>query len=146
VVVTNNGSISAPAAAQLQSVAPAFFMSPSSYVYASVIPGYIPVTASAPAMPGDLVVLWGTGFGPTNPPTAAGTIVTGAPATATLPIVTVGGMQVPVISSVLTTGTVGLYQITIQLPANVPTGTPAIQASINGASTQSGVTLFVGAQ
>ncbi|HUB78086.1 MAG TPA: SBBP repeat-containing protein [Bryobacteraceae bacterium] len=67
-------------------------------------------------------------------------------ATATVPIVTVGGMQVPVISSVMTTGTVGLYQIAIQRPTNVPTGTPAIQASINGASTQSGVTLFVGAQ
>jgi uncharacterized protein (TIGR03437 family) len=146
VVVTNNGQSSAPATAQLQTVAPAFFMSPSYTVYASVIPGYTPVTAVAAAMPGDLVVLWCTGFGPTNPPTPAGRIVAGAPATTTLPVVTVGGMQVPVISSVMTTGTVGLYQITIRLPANVPTGTPAVQASIGGASTQSGVTLFVGAQ
>jgi uncharacterized protein (TIGR03437 family) len=146
VVVTNNGSVSAPATAQLQSVAPAFFMSPSYNVYASVIPGYIPVTANAPAMPGDLVVLWCTGLGPTNPPAPAGTIVVGAPATATLPVVTVGGMQVPAISSVLTAGTVGLYQITIQLPASVPTGAPAVQASIGGAVTQSGVTLFVGRQ
>jgi len=52
---------------------------------------------------------------------------------------------VPVVSSVLTTGTAGLYQITIQLPADVPTGTPAVQASIDGAQTPSGVTLFVGA-
>ena len=146
VVVTNNGSVSAPAKAQLQSVAPALFMTPSYNAIASVIPGYTPVTASAPAMPGDLVVLWGTGFGPTNPPTPAGTIVTGAPATATLPVVTVGGIDVPVISSVLTTGTVGLYQITIRLPNTIPWGTPAIQASIGGAQTQSGVTLFVGAQ
>jgi uncharacterized protein (TIGR03437 family) len=51
-----------------------------------------------------------------------------------------------VVSSVLTTGSAGLYQITIQLPANVPTGTPAVQASIDGVSTQAGVTLFVGAQ
>jgi uncharacterized protein (TIGR03437 family) len=93
-----------------------------------------------------MVVLWCTGFGPTNPPVAAGTIVTVAAATSTLPVVSVGGMQVPVISSVLTSGTAGLYQITIQLPANVPTGTVAVQASIGSAQTQSGVTLFVGAQ
>jgi uncharacterized protein (TIGR03437 family) len=146
VVVTNNGRTSAPATAQLQTAAPAFFMSSRSSVSASVIPGYTPVSASAPAMPGDLVVLWGTGFGPTNPATAAGTVVSNAPATSTLPIVTVGGMQVPVVSSVLTTGTAGLYQITIQLPANVLTGTPAVQASIGGVQTQSGVTIFVGAQ
>jgi uncharacterized protein (TIGR03437 family) len=97
-------------------------------------------------MPGDLVVLWGTGFGPTNPPTSAGTIVAGAPVTSTPPTVTVGDRQVTVVSSVLTTGSAGLYQITIQLPANVPTGTPAVQASIDGVSTQAGVTLFVGAQ
>jgi len=145
VVVNNNGRSSAPATAQLQAVAPAFFMSPSYNVYASVLPNYTPVTSAAPAHPGDLVVLWGTGFGPTNPPTIAGTITSGAPATAT-PIVTVGRMQVPVISSVLTTGTVGLYQITIQLPASVPTGAVTVQASIAGAQTQSGVTLFVAAQ
>jgi uncharacterized protein (TIGR03437 family) len=146
VVVTNNGNASTPVTAQLQSVAPAFFMSPSYNVLASVIPGYTPVTAATPAMPGNLVVLWATGFGPTNPPTPAGAIVSGAPSTATIPVVTVGGTQVPVVSSVLTTGTVGLYQITIQLPPNVPTGTPAVQASIGGAQTQSGTTLFVGRQ
>jgi uncharacterized protein (TIGR03437 family) len=96
-------------------------------------------------MPSDTVVLWGTGFGPTTPPAPGGTIVSGAPVTSTLPVVTVGGMQVPVVSSVLTTGTAGLYQITIQLPADVPTGTPAVQASIDGAQTPSGVMLFVGA-
>jgi uncharacterized protein (TIGR03437 family) len=146
VVVTNNGHSSAPATAQLQAAAPAFFMASGSSVSASVLPGYTPVTAGVPAMPGDLVVLWGTGFGPTNPPTAAGTIVTGAPVTATLPVVTVGGMQVPVVSAVLTAGSVGLYQITIQLPANVPTGAVALQASVGGTSTQSGVTLLVGSQ
>jgi uncharacterized protein (TIGR03437 family) len=146
VVVTNNGLTSAPATAQLQAVAPAFFLSGANSVSASVIPGYTAVTATAPAHPGDLVVLWGTGFGLTNPPFAAGTIVSGAPVTSTVPTVTVGGMQVPVVSSVLSTGTAALYQITIQLPANVPIGAPAVQASFGTASTQSGVTLFVEAQ
>jgi uncharacterized protein (TIGR03437 family) len=145
VIVTNNGQASAPWMAQLLAVAPAFFMSGTSAI-ASILPGYTPVSATAPAMAGDLVVLWGTGFGPTTPPVPAGMIVTGAPVTSTLPVVTIGGVQVPVISSVLTTGTAGLYQITIQLPATVPTGTPAVEASIGRVQTQSGMTLFVGAQ
>ena len=144
VVVTNNGQSSAPATAQLQTYAPAFFMTPPSNAIASVLPNYTPVTSTAPAHAGDLVVLWCTGLGPTSPVAPVGTIVSGAPPTATLPIVTIGGMKVQVISSVMTSGSAGLYQITVQLPANVPTGTPAVQASIGGVQTQSGVTLFVG--
>jgi len=52
-------------------------------------------------------------------------------------------MQVQVVSAVLATGTAGLYQITIQLPADVPTGTVALQASIGGLQTQAGVTISV---
>jgi uncharacterized protein (TIGR03437 family) len=144
VVVDNNG-MSATAAAQLLAYAPAFFLNQgTNTAVATVIPGYIPVTSSAPAHPGDLVVLWGTGFGPTTPAAPAGVEVSGVPPTSTLPIVTVGGMQTPVISSVLTTGGAGLYQITIQLPAGLPTGAVAVQASIGGAQTQAGVSIFVG--
>jgi uncharacterized protein (TIGR03437 family) len=143
VVVDNNGTFSSPANVALQTYAPALFMTGTNAI-ASILPNYTLVTATAPAMPGDLVVLWGTGFGPTTPAAPAGVKVSGAPATATLPTVTVGGMQVKVFSSVLTTGTAGLYQITIQLPANVPTGTVAVQASIGGAQTQAGVTLLIG--
>ena len=144
VVVNNNGAISAPAPAQLQTYAPAFFIQPgTNLVFASLLPSYMPISSSAPAHPGDTVVLWGTGFGPTTPQAPAGTIVSGVPFAPT-PSVTVGGVSVPVLSSVLTVGSAGLYQITIQLPSNVPTGTVAIQASIGGVQTQAGVSLFIG--
>jgi uncharacterized protein (TIGR03437 family) len=61
----------------------------------------------------------------------------------TAPTVTVGGVAAQVISTVLATGSVGLYQLTIQLPATVPTGAVAVQASIGGVQTQGGVFLFV---
>jgi uncharacterized protein (TIGR03437 family) len=61
----------------------------------------------------------------------------------TAPTVTVGGFAVPVIGTGLTAGSAGLYQVTIQLPANVPTGAVAVQASVGSAQTQPGVTLFV---
>jgi uncharacterized protein (TIGR03437 family) len=150
VVVTNNGAASAAGTAHLQSVAPAFFMySGTNYAIASLWPNYallgnpsvIPGTVGA--KPGDTVTLWGTGFGATNPPVRAGTAVSGAPAVVTAPTVTVGGVAAQVISTVLADGSAGLYQVTIQLPATVPTGAVAIQASVGGVQTQAGVLLFV---
>jgi uncharacterized protein (TIGR03437 family) len=150
VVVDNNGNISAPAAAQLQAVAPAFFMYPgTNYAVASRLPDYAllgdpsAVPGSVAAKPGDTVVLWGTGFGATLPALAAGTTVSGAPAVVTAPTVTVGGTAVPVIGTVLTAGSAGLYQVTIQLPATVPTGAVAVQASAGGVPTQTGVLLVL---
>ena len=144
VVVNNNGAISAAGSAQLQSLAPAFFLElGTNVVIASRLPDYAVVgTASAPAKAGDTLVLWATGFGPTTPSVAAGVVVTGAPATP-LPSVTVGGTQVKVDSCVLTPNSAGVYQIAIELPANVPTGTVAIQASISGAQTPTGTTIAV---
>ncbi|HEX3744836.1 MAG TPA: SBBP repeat-containing protein [Bryobacteraceae bacterium] len=143
VVVDNNGMKSASAPAQLQTYAPALFLTSGTTAVATVIPGYFPVTSAAPAHPGDLVVLWGTGFGPTTPAAPAGVEVAAAPATATLPTVNIGGLQAMVISSVLTTGSAGLYQITIQIPANAPTGPVAVQVSIGGVQTQSGAVLYI---
>jgi len=145
VVVDNNGVLSAPASVALRNYAPAFFLDPgTNYAIASRLPDYALVgNPSAPAIPGETLVLWGTGFGPTTPAAPAGVAVSGAPATASAPTVTVGGMAARVVSSVLPTGTAGLYQITIQLPASVPTGTVALQASIGGVQTPPGVTLFI---
>lgn len=56
----------------------------------------------APAHPGDTMVLWGTGFGRTDPTVAAGAVVSGDPAAVTAPVTTVGGTQLKVISTVLT--------------------------------------------
>jgi uncharacterized protein (TIGR03437 family) len=150
VVVSNNGALSAPAPVQLQTAAPAFFQYPgTSFALASRLPDYALVAdpsvvpGAAAVKPGDTVVLWGTGFGATNPAAPAGTIVSGAPMAVTAPTVTVGGFAVPVIGTGLTAGSAGLYQVTIQLPANVPTGAVAVQASVGSAQTQPGVTLFV---
>lgn len=154
VVVDNNGAKSAPATAQLQGVAPALFLYlGTSYAVASLLPDYTPlgnpsdVPGTVAAKPGDTIALWGTGFGATNPPVAAGTTVTGAPATVTLPQVTVGGVAAKVISSILSAGSAGLYQITIQLPDTMPTGSVAVTVSIDGVQSQNSALLFVnGAQ
>jgi uncharacterized protein (TIGR03437 family) len=150
VVVTNNGAASAAATTQLQAVAPAFFKYlGTNYAVASLLPdramegnpSVVPGTIAA--KPGDTLELLGTGFGATNPAVPAGTLVSGAPAVVTEPTVTVGGVTAQVVSTVLETGSVGVYQVTIRLPATVPTGPVAVQASVGGVHTQAGVLLFV---
>ena len=150
VVVTNNGAVSAPTSALLQPFAPAFFQY-SGTPYAIVTrypdnalvgnPSTIPGTVAA--APGDVLILWATGFGATNPATAAGVVVTGAPAVATLPSVTVGGTPVTMLGAALSPGSAGLYQVAIQLPAAVPSGVVAIRASVGGYTSPAGVNLFV---
>ncbi len=154
VVVTNNGQVSSAFSAQLQTYSPAFFVySPTSYAIAQHYPDYalvgnpnaIPGTIAA--HPGDVLILWATGFGPTSPATPAGIVVTGAPAVTMLPTVTVGGVTVSVVGTpVLSPDSAGLYQVAIQLPASVPTGVVPIQASVAGVTSPATVMLYVSAQ
>jgi uncharacterized protein (TIGR03437 family) len=150
VVVTNNGWLSAPATAQLETFAPAFFLyGGTSYAIVTRYPDNA-LVANPAALPGtvaaaggDVLILWATGFGPTNPTTAAGAVVSGAPPVATLPAVTVGETPVTVIGAALSPGSAGLYQIAIQLPASLPSGNAAIHASVGGFTSPAGVNLFV---
>jgi uncharacterized protein (TIGR03437 family) len=131
VVVTNNGITSAPATAQLQEAAPAFFQDPAT--------GYAVVTRNSE----NVVTLWGTGFGATNPPAAAGVAVTGAPAVAAPVTVTVAGQPVTVLSAVLSPGFAGLYQVAIRLPGTLPSGPAAVQATTAGVSSPAGVMVLL---
>ena len=149
VVVNNNGVVSGAAPAQMQSFAPAFFeYGGTYYALASRLPDYAAVAdpgavpGAVAARPGDLIVLWGTGFGATSPVTPAGQVVTGVPAAPT-PTVTVGGVSVPVLNAVLTKGTAGLYQVTIQIPSTVPAGVVVVQATAGGVQSWGGALLFV---
>jgi uncharacterized protein (TIGR03437 family) len=150
VVVNNNGAISAPGTAQLQPFAPAFFVIPgTTFAVASRLPDYALVAdpglvpGAVGAKPGDYVVLWGTGFGATNPSVPAGVAVSGAPQVSTPPTVKVGGVTVPLISAVLTPSFAGLYQVAIQLPDSLPAGALPVQASVSGFQSPGGVTLYV---
>jgi uncharacterized protein (TIGR03437 family) len=89
-----------------------------------------------PAKPGDVLILWGTGFGPTTPAAPVGdltpsngtTYLTSDPVT-----VTVGGISATVYGTALAPGYAGLYQVAIQVPA-VPNGDQPVVAKIGGVS------------
>ncbi len=109
-------------------------------------PGLLPGAEFTPAAPGEVVTLYGTGFGPTEPAIAAGRIP-GAAANLTNAVAfAVGGIAVPA-QDVLYAGAspccAGLYQFTVRLPADVPDGDATVTATVQGVSTPEGPYLTV---
>ena len=95
------------------------------------------------AKPGDVLILWGTGFGPTTPSVPAGIVVPSAAPTATLPAVTIGGVNVPVLGAALSPGLAGVYQVAIQVPAGIPPGDALLKATIGGFPTPDNVYTYL---
>ena len=75
---------------------------------ASLYPG-----VTTPAKPGETVVLYGNGFGPTSPPVTAGSLVQSAPLP-TLPVIIIGGAAASVQFAGLVTP--GLFQFNVVVP------------------------------
>jgi uncharacterized protein (TIGR03437 family) len=102
-------------------------------------------TSTAAAKPGDVIVLWATRFGPTNPAAPAGVAVPGDQiySTTTAPAVTIGNIPALVYGAALAPGSVGLYQIAIQVPLSLADGDWPIQASIGGMTSPAGAVLTV---
>lgn len=156
VVVTNNGLSSTSATAQYQPYSPALLQwNGGGFPYALItradgayignaakMPGYPVVSAKA----NDILTLWVTGLGPTNPITTAGQQPTcpnsTCPATTQLPTITVGGVPVTtVFVSILRYA--GLYQVNIQLPASLPTGDQPIKISMGSYTSPDGVLINI---
>ncbi|MGA2328647.1 MAG: BACON domain-containing carbohydrate-binding protein [Bryobacteraceae bacterium] len=157
VVLTNAGVASAPFSVQLQTYSPAFFtFGPPIQRY---IAGYCtksdgafdayvaPVGAfgsdvpSRPAKPGDTVVLFGTGFGPTSPAPPVGQVFYGAYPTTTPVTATVGGVSAVVQWAGISAA--GVYQFNVTVPS-VADGDARVVATVGGS--QSEDTLFIPVQ
>jgi uncharacterized protein (TIGR03437 family) len=136
----------------LQSFAPAFFVIPNSTSIAaeqavtgapvadpSLVPG------ASPASPGDIVALYGTGFGATNPAVAVGAMATGISNMTNSVTVTIGGTTLTpseIFYAGLSPGSIsGLYQFNVQIPAGTPSGDVPVIIAIGGVQTQAGATI-----
>jgi uncharacterized protein (TIGR03437 family) len=92
------------------------------------------VSSASPATANETVVVYATGLGPVT-----GAMVTGKPASTTSLQTTspvqatakIGGITAPVSFSGLTPGFIGLYQVNVQIPPNVPPGS-LLTISIQG--------------
>jgi uncharacterized protein (TIGR03437 family) len=152
VTVTNSGGTSPAMPTQLQRDAPGFFMfDPQARKYVAALVANADGTATflgppnlfgsggavtRPAKPGEILELYGTGFGPTNPAVTSGLVVTKAAQTIDKVSITIGGMDAEVQFAGITGA--GLYQINAKVPANLTTGDQKIVATVNGLQTPDG--------
>jgi uncharacterized protein (TIGR03437 family) len=132
VTVANTSGLSNSVTITSQTVSPGFFEWPNNQpvaTHADYTPAAAPGTFSdlttVPAAPGETIILWGSGFGPTTPATpfgvqvpATGTFLSG-PVTAML-----NGQPVSVYlnAAALASGDAGLFQVAITIPSSVVTG------------------------
>jgi uncharacterized protein (TIGR03437 family) len=97
--------------------------------------GYPTVAAKA----GDIVELFGTGFGPTNPVVLAGQTFSGAAPT-TNPV-TLKIDNVSVTPSFVGLSGAGLYQLNLPVPSGLGTGDVSLLATVGGIGTPSGAVI-----
>jgi len=86
-------------------------------------PDFSLVTASNPAKPGEVLVIYLVGMGTPSPPVASGALSPANPLAKVTGQVTVDGQPAAVQFAGLTPGFVGLYQINFAVPTGARTGT-----------------------
>jgi uncharacterized protein (TIGR03437 family) len=152
VTVTTPGGTSANFATTASVYDPAFFLWPGNQAVATrtdysfaAKPGTFAGATTVAAKPGETIILWATGFGPTTPAAPGGFAVPSNQtyATATLPSINIGNIPALVDGAALASGSVGLYQIAVQVPGSLTDGDWPIQASIGGVQSPAGTVLSV---
>jgi uncharacterized protein (TIGR03437 family) len=141
---------SATSTATIQQVAPALFLfDAASRRYAAAQHGsnYSAVgmvglyPGSTPARPGETIVLYGTGFGPTAPPLPAGYVVTQPASLSGQVTVRIGAFEAEVRWAGMSQA--GVYQFNVTVPAEAPDGDLAVVIQMGGSRTQENVYLSV---
>jgi uncharacterized protein (TIGR03437 family) len=93
-------------------------------------------TTTTPAAPGETIILWGSGFGPTTPVNPFGVAIPATPtySTSSNVTVTLNGAPIAVYQNigVLAPGLAGLFQVGVTIPASLANGTYQLATSVNG--------------
>ncbi|HLK48521.1 MAG TPA: choice-of-anchor V domain-containing protein [Bryobacteraceae bacterium] len=142
VTVTTPSGTSAPFTVNSQEFAPAFWQWPNNQPVAThpdfsiaAKNGTFTGTTTVAAKPGEIITLWGTGFGPVTPAVPAGQLPgssAGSP-TANKVTVTLNNAQITVIGAALSPYPAD-YQVAIQIPASLANGDYPLVATVNGVS------------
>ena len=138
----------------LQPFAPAFFLFGTSTSIATLLAGTGTIIANPavvpgarPAHPGEIISLFGTGFGNTSPSVPAGQLDSGIANLTNSITVMIGSVTLSssdVLYAGLSPGSIsGLYQINVRVPASTPAGDIPVTITIGGSPTQSGATIPV---
>jgi uncharacterized protein (TIGR03437 family) len=148
ITVTSGGVTSAPVWIPIQAAAPGFFQfSGVSYVAAThaaeslLGPATLYPGASTPAKPGEVVSIYGSGFGQTTPALVNGALAQSGTLPAPLPVFTVSGIPAEVQFAGVVAA--GLYQFNVVIPSSAPDGDDTIKATYAGSTTQPGALISI---
>jgi uncharacterized protein (TIGR03437 family) len=133
IVVVNNGTVSPAMGAAFYGIQPAIITSDGKQAVA-VHADYSLVTSQNPARPGEVITLFGIGFGAVTPsPTTGAPSGASPPSTFnTMPTMGISGHSAVVLFAGLTPGLVGLYQFNVVIPDGLATGDLPAAISIGG--------------
>jgi len=141
-----NESRSDPSPVTVLANAPSFFVT-NGFFIAALRPDFSITSSDSPVRPGEVVLLFATGLGPTNPVYQAGEIPGTIASTREAVTVTIGGTTLPaadVLYAGVSPGSIsGLYQVNVRVPANTPDGNAPVVLRIGGQSTQTGAVISV---
>jgi uncharacterized protein (TIGR03437 family) len=133
VTVTTSGGTSAPFNITTTATAPTLVVAATTQLGAITnLQGKF-ITSSNLANAGQVLVLYATGLGATDPPVPAGPSPASLASTTSFPVVTVGGLQAAVSFAGLAPGQIGLYQVNFTVPALAQGNAPVV-LSIGGQS------------
>ena len=149
VVVTTSNGTSTPATVNLQPYSPGLFMLNAKYPAAvlpdgsyAIAPGVLDSSvAQRVAKAGDVVQLFGTGLGATNPVVTSGVLYSGAAQTANPVAASIGGIPAEVQFAGVTGA--GLYQVNVVVPQGVPAGDQLLLLATGGLTSQGSVYLTI---
>jgi uncharacterized protein (TIGR03437 family) len=109
-------------------------------------PDFSVVSASNPAARGSVILIYGTGFGPTTPTVPSGQPAPGDPPglarLVATPTVTIGGQPAQILFAGLAPGFVGLFQINAVVPSTATVGNAPVVVTV-GTATSNTVTVAV---
>ncbi len=92
--------------------------------------------STRPVRAGEILVVYGVGFGPTSPRVPAGQPFTGTAPTTGKVTITIGGVPASVAFSGISEA--GLYQFNLTVPAGLASGDQALVATVGGVQTPPG--------
>ena len=136
-----------------QLFSPACFTFGTGAIAATVINSATPIAdatlvpSGVTAKPGDIVTLWTTGLGPTNPAVPEGAVARGISPVTSVVSLTIGGIAVApadILYAGLSPNSIsGLYQVNVRLPAALPDGKATVALQVAGIAAQGGLTMPV---
>jgi uncharacterized protein (TIGR03437 family) len=133
IVVVNNGTLSPALRAFFFPISPAIVTTDGTQAVA-VHADYSVVTTQNPAHSGEVITLYGTGFGPVTPLPATDTPAGASPLSTMnpTPSVTINAHNSTVLFAGLSPGSVGLYQFNVVVPDQVGRGNLNVLINVGG--------------